>query len=167
MKPFEQLDLLYSTIFSVIKPVDLVGTLLILGLLFLLPNGSSDLSAHSPAFVEKLFGLQAGDVRHLLFDLGSLLTVRRDHQDVHFLHTSLSDYLFDRSRSRQFWIDAGAIYAEIAAKYLPHSFKLWDSYGKYSVNIILDALVLILPRAIRSWDSGCYRVCIPESVANN
>ena len=164
LKPFEQLDSLYSTIFHAIDPVDLAGTLRVLGAVIVLstyhrpktpfippltpssgspspvPTISGPLSPatppddhpstptfppfdstaisnpwpYSPRFIERLLELGAGGIRHLLFDLESLLTIHSDDRDIHFFHASLSDYLFDKSRSGQFWIDTGLVYADLA-----------------------------------------------------
>ncbi|KAF8914407.1 hypothetical protein CPB84DRAFT_90707 [Gymnopilus junonius] len=126
-EPFEQLDLLYSAILSVIDSADLQRTLHILALLFLLPSWLLLFKpSNSPKFLEKLLGLQAGDVRRLLFGLESLLTVDRgDESSIRIFHTSLSDYLFDKSRARRFWIDTGEVCAEVAERLLPHSLELW------------------------------------------
>ena len=73
---------------------------------------------YSPRFLERLLGFRTGGVRYLLFDLGSLLTIDDDDWDIRFFHASLSDYLFDKSRSGQFWIDAEMTYADVAQQCL-------------------------------------------------
>jgi len=73
---------------------------------------------YSPRFIERLLGLRTGGVRYLLFDLESLLTIDNDDRDICFFHASLSDYLFDNSRSGQIWINAELIYADIAQQCL-------------------------------------------------
>ncbi|KAF8914413.1 hypothetical protein CPB84DRAFT_1841119 [Gymnopilus junonius] len=129
-KPFEYLDSLYYRIFSAIDPADLDGTLRILGVL-LAPLGFSMTvqSRHSPRFLEKLLELDVGEVRRHLLDLESLLAIGTDDEDIRFFHLSLSNYLFDRSRSGRFWIDVGAAYAELAMKCLPESLTLWEWNG--------------------------------------
>jgi len=124
LKPFEQLDSLYSAIFHAIDQADLAGTLLVLGTVMVLSHqfffhpsyspSSNDPFPYSPRFLERLLGLRTGGVRYLLFDLESLLTIDDDDRDIRFFHASLSDYLFDKSRSGQFWIDAEMIYANVA-----------------------------------------------------
>jgi hypothetical protein len=127
-KPFEQLDSLYSAIFHAIDQADLAGALRVLGIVVVLsyhiffhPSyapSSDDPFPYSPRFLERLLGLRTGGVRYLLFDLESLLTIDDDDSDIRFFHASLSDYLFDKSRSGQFWIDADIIYADVAQQCL-------------------------------------------------
>jgi hypothetical protein len=152
-KPFEQLDSLYSVIFHAIDQANLAGTLRVLGIIMVLslhdrapfippldddddppPNGSSP---YSPQFLERLLGLRTGSVRNLLFDLESLLTIEDDDKNIRFFHASLSDYLFDKSRSGQFWIDTEMIYADVAQQCL---LRLIDEplewTGKYGSHLI-------------------------------
>ena len=129
LKPFEQLDSLYSVIFHAIDQADLVGTLRVLGIIMVLSlhprrsfirsfSTSNNPIPYSPRFLERLLVLRTGGVRCLLFDLESLLTIDDDDRDIRFFHASLSDYLFDKSRSGQFWIDAPMIYADVAQQCL-------------------------------------------------
>jgi len=126
LKPFEQLDFLYSVIFHAIDQADLAGTLRILGIVMVLSHRRSYHYAssfnnpvpYSPRFLERLLRLRTGGVRCLLFDLESLLTIDDDNRNIRFFHASLSDYLFDKSRSGQFWIDAEMIYADVAQQWL-------------------------------------------------
>jgi hypothetical protein len=127
LKPFEQLDSLYSVIFHAIEQADLAGALRVLGIVMVLSlhrSGPSYVSSsnnpmpYSPRFLERLLGLRIGSVRCLLFDLESLLTIDHDDRNIRFFHASLSDYLFDKSRSGQFWIDAEMIYADVAQQCL-------------------------------------------------
>jgi hypothetical protein len=126
LKPFEQLDSLYSVIFHTIDQADLAGALRVLGIVMVVPlqystfNGSSfkNPKPYSPRFLQRLLGLRTGGVRCLLFDLESLLTIDNDDSDIRFFHASLSDYLFDKSRSGQFWIDAEMICADLAQQCL-------------------------------------------------
>ena len=127
LKPFEQLDSLYSVIFHAIDQADLAGALRVLGIFMVLSlhrsrpsyvSSSNNPMPYSPRFLERLLGLRTGGVRCLLFDLESLLTIDHDHRNIRFFHASLSDYLFDKSRSGQFWIDAEMIYADVAQQCL-------------------------------------------------
>ncbi|KDR84243.1 hypothetical protein GALMADRAFT_236936 [Galerina marginata CBS 339.88] len=120
LKPFEQLDMLYSTIFlNIDDDIDQSDVLRVLGAL-LVPYDTSGRGSEiprvacTPEFLERLLNLDAGDTRRLLFDLESLLTLGNDDEPIRFFHASLGDYLFDGSRSGQFWIDAGKVYADLA-----------------------------------------------------
>ena len=135
LKPFEQLDSLYSFIFHTVDRIYRAGTLRVLGATMVLSavqeyhtppfydiySGSvviSDPMPYSSRFIERLLGLGNGDVRYLLLDLESLLTVKDDDAHIRFFHASLSDYLFDKSRSGKFWIDMGAVYADLVQQCL-------------------------------------------------
>ncbi|KDR84223.1 hypothetical protein GALMADRAFT_702712 [Galerina marginata CBS 339.88] len=120
LKPFEQLDVLYSTIFFSIDPEDLTNALRVLGVLIVPYNEHALGRSRTPALLERLLHLDHGEVRHLLFDLESLLTVGRDDEGIRFFHASLSDFLFDKSRSGQLSIDAGSIYADLARHCINH-----------------------------------------------
>ena len=129
LKPFEQLDSLYSAIFHGIDQADLADMLYVLGVIMVLSLHRVSIYSHyvpsfnnpipySPRFIERLLGLRTGSIRYLLFDLESLLTIDDDDLDIRFFHASLSDYLFDKSRSGQFWIDAEMIFTDVAQQCL-------------------------------------------------
>ena len=140
LKPFEQLDSLYSVIFRAIDDMDLAGVLRVLGVVLvnsvLVENHPSPWSQYhyyySPRFVESLLGLQIGGVRHFLFDLESLLTIDDDHRNIRFFHASLPDYLFDKSRSGQFWLDTEMVYADVAQQCLLMMSEATELGGKFS-----------------------------------
>jgi hypothetical protein len=143
LKPFEQLDSLYSVIFHAVDPVYRAGTLRVLGAAIVLSvfndpphflEGNDiiyDPRPYSSRFIERLLGLGTGDVRYLLLDLESLLTIDDDDAKIRFFHASLSDYLFDKSRSGEFWIDAGAVYADLAQQCLFWLLSEREWSGKY------------------------------------
>ena len=108
LKPFEQLDTLYSVIFHAVDQVYRAGTLRVLGAAMVLSGfqeeripafvavcsdskSISDPTPYSSRFIERLLGLGKGDVRYLLLDLESLLTIDNDDANVRFFHASLSD----------------------------------------------------------------------------
>ena len=180
LKPFEQLDILYSLIFHAVDRVHRANTLRVLGAAmvlvsrgeptssfqgynpkmisditpyssrfvdrlgngnvqisqgesppFLGPEIISDPIPYSPRFIERLLRLGNGDVRYLLLDLASLLTIDDDDTNIRFFHASLSDYLFDKSRSGEFWIDAGAVYADLVQQCLLWSLSEQGWRGMY------------------------------------
>jgi hypothetical protein len=91
LKPFEQLDSLYSVIFHGIDQADLAGALRILGIVMVLSLQSfppllivpsfDNPKPYSPRFIERLLGLRTGGVRCLLFNLESLLTIDNDDSE--------------------------------------------------------------------------------------
>jgi hypothetical protein len=148
LKPFEQLDSLYSVIFHAVDQVDRAGTLRVLGAAMVLsvfqgettpttplwaddPEIISNPQPYSLRFIERLLRLGNGDIRYLLLDLESLLTIDNDDVNIRFFHASLSDYLFDKSRSGEFWIDSGAVYADLVQQCLFWSLSEREWKGMY------------------------------------
>jgi NACHT domain len=107
--PFAELDVLYKQILS--SADDLHCVLQILGALVLIRSGE-----FSPRGLEILFSLQEGDVFLALSDLHSILHVPEPPKqgDVRILHASLSDFLFDRSRAGELFIDTEQCHTELA-----------------------------------------------------
>jgi len=96
--PFAELDALYMHILAGVEDIDSV--LEILSLQFLSnPNCSMDSS-----YTEDFLSLQPGDVELYLGDLSSLVNVGSD-QAIRVLHASLTDFLVDPTRSKEFWIN--------------------------------------------------------------
>lgn len=134
LKPFEELDNLYATIFDMIDQEDLASTLRVLGALLVQYTSATYTSMtymRSPRNLEKLFRLEPGDIRRLLFELESLLIIIGDDESIRFFHASLSDYLFDRSRSGSFFIDEEIVYADLAGCCIWHLTESPDWVGEY------------------------------------
>lgn len=72
--------------------------------------------------MEKLLQICQGDTEIILCDLGSVLQVVEDpttrNRTLHFFHASLEDFLLDRSRSGEFWVDASKRHEEFAHLYM-------------------------------------------------
>ena len=95
--PFAELDALYTHIFTGVEEIEPV--LEILSLLLL----SDYLVLYLPTIEEFLF-LQPGDVELYLGDLSSLVKIG-SNQHIKILHASLTDFLLDLTRSKEFWIN--------------------------------------------------------------
>ncbi|PPQ67940.1 hypothetical protein CVT26_005820 [Gymnopilus dilepis] len=106
---FQQLDNLYTTILRTVDEDVLPITLRVLGCLLL---NFPKLEFSVAREVELFLGLEFGDVQRLFFRLVSLVSIKEDGS-IQFFHASLSDYLFDSSRSGPFWVDMRVIYAYI------------------------------------------------------
>ncbi|KDR68595.1 hypothetical protein GALMADRAFT_146247 [Galerina marginata CBS 339.88] len=117
--PFAELDDLYFHILSCVRTNH--GSLLLLLRALLACRSNTDVSAFSftTAFVENILLLDPGDARLLLVDLQSLVHFERDlecdwHTFPQFLHKSFSDFLLDRSRSKEHWVDLEKGYLDIS-----------------------------------------------------
>ena len=101
--PFGELDALYSHIFTALE--DREAVFLILGFWLL---SSSQFTRIRPGDVEHFFLLNRGDIEMLFGDLCSVITISEDN--IHILHASLSDFLVDAARSKEFYIDFSVIH---------------------------------------------------------
>jgi hypothetical protein len=98
--PFGELDALYRHIFTALE--DRGTVLLVLGFWLL----------QAPRFrtwdIEQFFLLNRGDVEILFGDLCSVITISEDN--ISISHASLSDFLLDVARSKEFYIDLSHIH---------------------------------------------------------
>ncbi|KAF9552612.1 hypothetical protein CPC08DRAFT_267025 [Agrocybe pediades] len=102
--PFAELDALYEKILESCKNIEKVLEVLSLKMMRSLDWKVS--------VYENILSYEEGEIRRLFYDLGALVTLRQrggsiDPQDMRLtiLHASLSDYLRDEARSKQFHID--------------------------------------------------------------
>ena len=112
--PYKQLDALYTHIFSSVQHIS--GALRILGCMLFIGNAVSYLT---PTFLENLLSLDKGDVHLYLSDLHSILYVptpqlNADDDEIRILHASLGDFLIDKLRSGDYYVDEGTVHADIA-----------------------------------------------------
>ena len=116
--PFAELDALYLQIFSTVIDVDKLRDVLSVILL----------AAHVPkiqAAIEEFLSYSSGTVDILLSDLSSVIALPLPEEvdgEIQILHASLTDFLYDRSRSGDMFIDVEGAHAFIAIR-LMHRFK--------------------------------------------
>jgi hypothetical protein len=94
--PFAELDALYTHIFTGVEEIE--PALEILSLLLI-----SFPDPHTP-IIEEVLSLQPGDVELYLGNLSSLVNIGHQ-QEIKILHASLTDFLLDLTRSKEFWIN--------------------------------------------------------------
>ena len=117
--PFAELDSLYHFILSSAADIKKVKDVLLV--LILHPFRSEALKM--PAFIEKFLFYRPGEVDLILSDLHSIISVPPLNDGVtelRLLHASLSDFLLDRSRSKDLFLDQGAGYAKFTRLALKH-----------------------------------------------
>jgi hypothetical protein len=118
--PFAELDALYLQIFSTVIDIDKLRDILSVILLV----------AHVPktqAAIEEFLLYSSGTVDILFSDLSSIIALpwREGYlgqSQIQILHASLTDFLYDRSRSLDMFIDLEAAHAFIAIR-LMHRFN--------------------------------------------
>ncbi|CAA7261308.1 unnamed protein product [Cyclocybe aegerita] len=111
--PFAELDTLYSTILACvenIKPVIEVLGMLIFGT-----------TPKSISFISTFLGYTPEEVRGYLMDMSSLIDLDvPDDAELRIFHASFSDFLTDKRRSKQYYIDHGLVHAHLAKLCLQH-----------------------------------------------
>ena len=112
--PFAELDALYMHILSSLEYPD--TALQIIGAILVKDENSPTFPAtvFSASCIERLFGLELGDVEFYLADMASLISWdRREIDPVRILYASFGDFLLDASRSGAFTIDTNIAHAEM------------------------------------------------------
>ncbi|KDR68312.1 hypothetical protein GALMADRAFT_105145 [Galerina marginata CBS 339.88] len=115
--PFAELDTLYRRLFSMIDSENRHPVLTVLGLLIF------KFRSQNPPFnqvdsINAILSLEPGQLEFYLSDLASILEWKVD--EIRITHVSLSDFLLDRQRSKEFHLDEGAFSAKLAQIYLEH-----------------------------------------------
>ncbi|PPQ88930.1 hypothetical protein CVT25_005268 [Psilocybe cyanescens] len=123
--PFAELDALYRHILMGVEDVDLL--LQIIGFFVFHPP----LPPNPVTFIEGFLSLAPGDVQLLMQNIGSLISIEHHpgYPDgsvltVRLLHASLKDYLLDRSRSKDFFLDRLKMHTHYAELCLTHMMEL-------------------------------------------
>jgi hypothetical protein len=109
--PFAELDALYCQMFSAVATVNVEDTLEVLSILFL-----ADIKyvEKSPRAIERFLTYNPGRVRIILSDLHSAVGLpEEDDGPIRVFHASLIDFLLDRARSGNYYIDANAAHSSI------------------------------------------------------
>ncbi|KAK1229038.1 hypothetical protein PQX77_007918 [Marasmius sp. AFHP31] len=117
--PYRELDALYNTILSANPDHDKVRPILA-AIVILLGSklGIWEELELTPAFIELLLGLPAGQVALRLRGMHSVLNIRGRDDAITVHHTSFRDYLLDRTRSHHFHIDIDSQRYDIARQWL-------------------------------------------------
>ncbi|KDR73241.1 hypothetical protein GALMADRAFT_142372 [Galerina marginata CBS 339.88] len=124
--PFAELDALYNHILSSVTSVETVVNLFIVLLFMSLRKTSQE--------IEGFLFYRPGEIDIILSDLHSLIAVP-PHGDknniLRISHASLGDFLLDRSRSGNFFIDSGVAHAEIMRLIIKHLVQDKDEPDRY------------------------------------
>jgi len=135
-KPFAELDRLYTQILSMIPFPDQEKAILILGAVLYVSASTDTYQNETLSITELLLGLKAGESYSALHSVHSLLHIPQSfpsaaHRDamtpkgykewlkdgshaVRFYHKSFPDFLEDRTRSGEFFIDKNAVNTKLA-----------------------------------------------------
>ncbi|KIM44127.1 hypothetical protein M413DRAFT_443169 [Hebeloma cylindrosporum] len=116
--PFAELDTLYSFILSSVADIEKVKDVLMI--LVLLPLHGMEALTY---FIEKFLFYRVGELDMILSDLHSIISVPPPgdgSRKLQSFHASLADFLLDRSRSGDLFLDEGAAYAELTRLAVKH-----------------------------------------------
>ena len=134
--PFAELDGLYHLILSSVADIEkLQDVLMFLVLQPFLQHGLW--SPQATTLIEKFLFYRPGEIDMILTDLHSIIYVPPpgdEFGELRFFHASLPDFLLDRSRSMDLFLDQGAGYAKLtrlAVKHInnPTDSLLWNHQG--------------------------------------
>jgi hypothetical protein len=115
--PFAELDGLYHLVLSSIADIEKVKDILMI--LVLQPSASQYAWSTTTFFVERFLFYRPGEIDMILTDLHSIIYVDK-FGDLRFFHASLPDFLLDRSRSMDLFLDQGAAYAKLTGLAVKH-----------------------------------------------
>ena len=119
--PFAELDGLYHLIFSSVTDVKRLKDVLMF--LVLQPFQDSPWSKQTTTLIEKFLFYRPGEMDTILSDLHSIISVPPpgdEFREPRFFHASLPDFLLDRSRSMDLFLDQGAAYAKLTRLVVKH-----------------------------------------------
>jgi len=131
--PFAELDSLYHLILSSVADTEKLQDVLMF--LVLRPfQGDPWSTPQTTTLIEKFLFYRPGEIDMILTDLHSIIYVpppRDKSRELGFFHASLPDFLLDRSRSMDFFLDQGTAYAKLtglAVKHInnPTESPLWN-----------------------------------------
>jgi len=113
--PFAELDGLYCFILSSAADIEKVKDIL----LVLVLHPFQNMYVEASGFLEDFLFYRRGEVDTILTDLRSIISVPPGER-LRLFHASLPDFLLDRSRSKDLFLDEGAGYAKLTGLALEH-----------------------------------------------
>jgi hypothetical protein len=120
--PFAELDSLYHLILSSVADTEKLQDFL--AFLVLRPlSRPTPQPRQTTSLIEKFLFYRPGEIDMILTDLHSIIHVLPpgdEFGELRFFHASLPDYLLDRSRSMDLFLDQGSAYAKFTGLALKH-----------------------------------------------
>jgi hypothetical protein len=122
--PFAELDSLYHLILSSITDTEKFQDFLMFLVLQPFSKVMPSFALTQPTtLIEKFMFYRPGEIDMILSDLHSIIYVPPPGDksgELQFFHASLPDFLLDRSRSKDLFLDQGAAYAKLTGLALKH-----------------------------------------------
>src|SRR5882757_6881382 len=116
MNPFTELDGLYTQILCSVDDIQL--TLRVLSLYTAAPDLGYYLGQPYSMSAELFLSLEEGDIDIALTNLSSIVSYDESSGEVEILHASFVDFLSDKHRSNEFYIDMASTRTEFACRTL-------------------------------------------------
>ena len=133
--PFADLDGLYHLILSFVADIEKVMDVLA----FLILQPFDGTCPNTTTICEKFLFYRPGEIHTILSDIHSIVFVPAPEflfgaPSLKFFHASLPDFLLDRSRSKDLFLDQGAAYARLTGLAVKHinnraDSPLWNDQG--------------------------------------
>ena len=112
--PFAELDALYRQIFSAVPHFNVKDILEALSIFFL---ADAECVEKTPHAIERFLSFSPGRLRIIFSDLHSAVGLpEEDDGPIRVFHASLIDFLLDRARSGDYYIDVKAAHASITRR---------------------------------------------------
>jgi len=123
--PFAELDAIYRHVLSSISPYNREKVIEVLTFLILTTsapksvfiNAQAVMYDYLPRTVERILRYEQGDLYIYFLDMQSIVRVPEPSaqhiENLHFYHASFSDFLLDRSRSGEYFIEIGKAHAHL------------------------------------------------------
>jgi hypothetical protein len=132
--PFAELDALYRLILSSVADIEKVMDVLAV---LIQPFDTSPYArwTNTPTMCERFLFYRPGEIHTILSDIHSIIFVPAPgscFEELKVFHASLSDFLLDRSRSMDLFLDQGIAYAKFTSLVVRHLNNPIESpLGKY------------------------------------
>ena len=121
--PFTEMDGLYHFILSSVTDIEKVKNVLMILVLRPFQCKDGPWLYQTTTLIEKFLFYRPGEIHMILTDLHSIIYVPPPGStsgELRFFHASLSDFLLDRSRSKDLFLDQGVAYAKLAGLAVKH-----------------------------------------------
>jgi hypothetical protein len=119
--PFAELDGLYHLILSSVADIEKVMD--VLAFFILRPFHGTSLRSNTITMCERFLFYRPGEIHMILSDIHSIIFVPAPEfsfKKLEFFHASLFDFLLDRSRSMDLFLDQGVAYAKFTSLAIKH-----------------------------------------------
>ena len=140
--PFAELDSLYHLIFASVADTEKLQDILMLLVLRPLSQGQPRPLKETAALIEQFLLYRPGEIDMILTDLHSIIYVPPLEDkigELRFFHASLPDFLLDRSRSKDLFLNQDVIHAKLVGLLVKHMNNPTESpLGKFQCTFFLS-----------------------------